>query len=160
MGSWFLLKFFTWTLQYVCTWRYVYGWTHRKPLERGQGGLFYLLQLTYDPWEWCTNSIKPSTGLKKRGAWRIWCWTFFLFNYFVQNSDKLRRYKQKTYFGTFTSSSLFSNSSNLRGEISNMLFHCQIRCFLARGGFQRSPKNGFRVLLRVWKWPWTPHIFS
>ncbi len=37
-------------------------------------------------------------------------------------------------------------TSYLRGKISNMLFHCQTRCFFGvHGGIKRSPENGFRV---------------
>ncbi len=65
---------------------------------------------------------------------------------------KMRNYGdmgKKQILGTFTSSSSFSNSSNLRGRISNLLLHCRTHGFWqGGGGVQRSLKNGFRVLLK------------
>ncbi len=54
---------------------------------------------------------------------------------------------QKLILKTFTYSSSFFNSSNLRGKIS-MLFHYRIHGFWQDGGgVQNSLENGFRILL-------------
>ncbi len=56
---------------------------------------------------------------------------------------------KKLILETFTSSSSFSNSNNLRGKISIILFHCRTNGFWqCEEGVQRSLENGFRVLLR------------
>ncbi len=50
--------------------------------------------------------------------------------------------------GTFTSSSLFSNSSNLRDEIYNMLLHCWIQNFFLRG-VQKEPQKQFQSTFKA-----------
>ncbi len=102
----------------------------------GPGELFYPQQWTYDSQEWCTNSIKLSIHLKNRREWRIWWRTFsvqWLFKKVINYGD----------LGTFTSSSLFSNSTNLRSKISNKLFHCRTQCFFWGEGGQKEPQKGF-----------------
>ncbi len=119
-------------------------WTYRKPLIEGGGGLFYAERWIYDPQEWCTNSIEPSTRLKssvemENLVLNIFC-SMILFN----KNDKLRRYKQTTDFGDlYISPPPFSNSSNLRGKISNIFFHCRTQCFFSGGGWRvkRSPMD-------------------
>ncbi len=59
---------------------------------------------------------------------------------------------KKLISGTFTSSSLFSNSSNLRGNISYNLFHCQTQRFFGGGrkwGLKLSSKNDVRGTLKL-----------
>ncbi len=58
---------------------------------------------------------------------------------------------KKLILETFTFPSLFSSSSTSRGKISNVLFHCRTQCFFfaEREGNQRSPKNSFRVFLKL-----------
>ncbi len=58
----------------------------------------------------------------------------------IINYGELRK---KLIMGTFTSiksSSSFFNSSNLRGMISNMLFHCRTQCFFG-GGEEGDPEE-------------------
>ncbi len=63
---------------------------------------------------------------------------------------------KKLILGIFTSSSSFSNSSNLRGKVSNMLFHCRTHGFLCGWGeVQSRLENDFKVLLRFRTQPWT-----
>ncbi len=63
---------------------------------------------------------------------------------------------KKLILGTFTSSSSFSNSSNLRVKISDMFFHCRTHgSWQGEGGVRRNLENGFRVLLRFGIQPWT-----
>ncbi len=56
-----------------------------------------------------------------------------------------RDVSKKLILGTFTSSSLFSNSSNLTGKISNMLFHCRMQCcFFFWRGCPKKPQKWFQ----------------
>ncbi len=55
---------------------------------------------------------------------KVFC-SMTLFKKMINHGDT----SKKTNFGSFTSSFSFSNSSNLRGTIFNMLFHCQTHGF-------------------------------
>ncbi len=99
-------------------------------------------------------SIKPSTLLKKEEGManmvlKIFC-SMTLFKKMINYGD----ISKKLILGTFTFSSSFSNSSNLKGKICNMLFHCRT-FFLVGAWSQRSPEHGFRVFLRLWTRSWT-----
>ncbi len=106
----------------------VYDWTHGKPFIGGGAGYF----IHDDRHTILRNDVlivsRPSRrSKKKREVRRICRWTFL----FVQwlSSKKMINYlyiSKKLILGAFTSSSSFSNSSNLIGKISNMLFHYQM----------------------------------
>ncbi len=113
LGSFFFF-FETFLMEFICTWRYVYELNMQETLHRERGGQFYSQRWTYDPWLWCTDSIKPFTRLeKKRGMENL------VLNIFCSMTSfkKLINYgdiSNKLILGTFTSSSSFSNSSNFK----------------------------------------------
>ncbi len=89
-------------------------------------------------------SIPPDLK-KKKEAYGESGAEHFLFKKIINYGD----ISKKPILGTYTSSSSFSNSSNLRGKISNMLFHCHTHGFWqGGGGVQRSLENGLIVLFR------------
>ncbi len=123
----FLIEFIVCMNLKVCVWL-----DAQKSLPRG--GLFYPRRWTYMIPRNDVLIVLSLPPIKKKRRVRRLGGEQFLFDDFVQKTDKLRRYKQKTDFWTSTSSSSFSKSSNLRGKISNMLLHCRTHGFWQGGG--------------------------
>ncbi len=76
----------------------------------GRDRIFYPQRWTYDPQEWCTNSIKPFTLLKKRKGMKNLVQNIFCSITLFKEMINYRDISKKLILETFTSSSSFSNS--------------------------------------------------